>query len=90
MFVTVVAMAVTMTMAKMRMAVAMNMVGGLRCARDGSRRAIVRVIPVIMVMRVRMHSRCTLFYARSASRRSAAAYLVDILTRRGCDFVDGV
>jgi hypothetical protein len=81
--------AVTVTVA-MRMAVAMS--GGWRYVRDGSRRAIVRVVAVIVivVVRVRMHSRYSPFYARWALRRSAAAYLVDILTRRGRDSVDGV
>jgi hypothetical protein len=80
-----VAVTVAMTM---RMAVALS--GGRRYVRDGSRWAIVRVVAVIMVVRVRMHSRYNPFYARWALRRSAAAYLVDILTRRGRDSVDGV
>jgi hypothetical protein len=83
--VTVVAVTVPVAM---RMAVAMS--SGWRCIGDGSRRAIVRVVAVIVVVRVRMHGRYDLFYARWRPRRSAATYLVDILTRRRRDSVDGV
>ena len=58
MFVAVMAVAVTM-----RVAVAMNVRDG---GRDGSRRAIVLVIPGRVIVGMRVHSRYIPFYARRA------------------------
>jgi hypothetical protein len=88
MFVAVVAVAVTMPMAVtvpvMRVAVIMSLTGGLRRDWGGSRRAIVLVIPVSMIMKRvvggSMHSRYNLFYARQvseANRRSLLSGYLD-------------
>src|ERR1700742_992839 len=75
--------AVTMTVG---VTVTMNPRGG---AGGCSGWAIVRVIPVRVIVGMRMHSRYGPFYARCARMAKRVAYLVDILTLRSSDSVDG-
>ena len=51
-----------------------------------SRRAIVRVIPVIMFVRMRVHGRYSLFYARWAGSTKRGCLLSGYLDTRGLRF----
>jgi hypothetical protein len=83
-FVAVVAMAVTMTMGmpNMRMSVIVGM-GGIR---GRSRGAIMRVIPVGVVVGMRVHSRYRPFYARFARLAKRGSLLSGYLDTSGLRF----